>query len=116
MMLLDLVGNRSLADCKRILTPTGRFVGAAGAPGENWIGPITWMLKVALVGALSSQSMTTLLVKPSSDDLLVLKEFAETGKVVPVVERSYPLEDAASAVQHVAEGHAQGKTVIQVIE
>lgn len=113
-VMLDLVGNRSLADCKRVLNPSGVFVSSAGAPGGKWLGPVLWLLKVVVVGAFSSQKMTSLLAKPGREDLLVLKELIEAGKVTPVIERRYALSEAAAAMQHVAGGHAQGNTVIFV--
>lgn len=113
-VMLDLVGNRSLSDCKRVLNPKGVFVSSAGAPGGNWAGPLIWLLKVVVVGAFASQKMTPFLVEPRREDLLVLKELVEAGKVSPVIERRYPWEQAAEAVRHVAAGHAQGKTVINI--
>ncbi|MGV9614368.1 zinc-binding dehydrogenase [Nocardia xishanensis] len=58
--------------------------------------------------------MRPLLMKPRRADLEFLTELVETGKVRPVIEREYPLRDAAAAIAHVAEGHAQGKTVLVV--
>lgn len=113
-VMLDLVGNRSLADCKRVLNPGGVFVSCAGEPAGNWIGPLVWLLKVVLAGVFASQKMAPFVMKPNRDDLMVLKNLAEAGKLAPVIERRYPLADAADAVRHVAEGHAQGKTVISV--
>lgn len=113
-VMLDLVGNRSLTDCKRVLKPKGIFVSSAGAPGGDWAGPLIWMIKVVLAGVFAGQKMTPFMVSPRREDLMVLKELVEAGTVTPVIERRYPLEDAADAVRHVAEGHAQGKTVINI--
>ena len=113
-VLFDLVGNRSLSDCKRVLTAKGIFVSGGGDPGGNWIGPLIWLCKVMLAGALASQTMTPFIVKPCRDDLMVLKSMVEAGQVTPVIERHYALHEAAEAVRHVAQGHAQGKTVISV--
>jgi NADPH:quinone reductase-like Zn-dependent oxidoreductase len=113
-VMLDLVGNRSLSECRSVLKPRGAFVSCAGSPGGNWIGPIVWMLKVAIVGAFSSQKMASFIERPRREDLMVLKSLIEAGKVTPVIERQFALRDAAEAVRHVAEGHAQGKTVITV--
>lgn len=113
-VMLDLVGNRSLSDCKKVLNPKGVYVSSAGSPGGNWIGPFVWLIKVVLAGAFASQKMTPFMVQPQSDDLIVLKELIEAGKVTPVIERQYALEETPDALRHVAEGHAQGKTVITV--
>jgi NADPH:quinone reductase-like Zn-dependent oxidoreductase len=53
-------------------------------------------------------------VKERQQDLITLKEMIEAGKLTPVIDRSYPLEDAAQAIRHLAEGHASGKIVLTV--
>jgi NADPH:quinone reductase-like Zn-dependent oxidoreductase len=58
--------------------------------------------------------MATWVAKPTKKDLLVLKELIETGKVTPVIDRTYPLSEVSEAIRHLEEGHAQGKTVITV--
>ena len=58
--------------------------------------------------------MGNMLVKPNKNDLLFIKNLIETGKVVPVIDRSYPLSDIPEAFQYLEEGHAQGKVVIIV--
>jgi NADPH:quinone reductase-like Zn-dependent oxidoreductase len=113
-VMLDMVGNRSLADCRAVLEPRGVFVSSAGSPGGNWIGPIVWMLKVMLAGMSGSQKMTSLMSLPRREDLLFLRSLIEAGKVTPVIERRYALRETAAAMAHVAEGHSQGKTVIFV--
>jgi NADPH:quinone reductase-like Zn-dependent oxidoreductase len=111
---LDLVGNRSLVDFKRTLNPKGVFVSCSGSSNGNWISPIVWLLKVVLAGAFASQKMTPFIMAPRKDDLLFLNQLIEAGEISPVIERSYPLAEAAEAVRHIAEGHAQGKTVITI--
>lgn len=104
-VMLDLVGNRSITDCKRVLKPKGKFVSCAGSPDGNWIGPVVGMLKVMLNGAF-------VMMQSRRDDLMVLKQLIEDGKVTPVIERRYVLSEVAAALRHVATGHAQGTTVI----
>lgn len=113
-VMLDLVGNRSLSDCKQVLKRTGTYVSCAGSPGGQWIGPVVWIMKVMLTGAFASQKMTPFLTKPRREDLIALNDLVEAGALLPVIERAFPLREAAEAVRHVAEGHAQGKTVIVV--
>ncbi|WP_431957392.1 NAD(P)-dependent alcohol dehydrogenase [Nocardia lijiangensis] len=113
-VLLDLVGNRSVADCRRVLTPEGVFVSSAGSPGGDWIGPVLWMGRVVVADVFARQTLRPLLMKPRRADLEFLTELLETGKIRPAIEREYALRDAASAIAHVAEGHAQGKTVLIV--
>ncbi|WP_280308895.1 NAD(P)-dependent alcohol dehydrogenase [Nocardia abscessus] len=113
-VLLDLVGNRSLTACRRVLAPKGVFVSSAGAPGGNWLGPVLWVGKVVLTGLVVSQTMRPLLMRPRRADLEFLAGLAAEGKLRPTIERRCPLTAAAAAVGHVAEGHAKGKTVIVV--
>ncbi|WP_084497489.1 NAD(P)-dependent alcohol dehydrogenase [Nocardia amamiensis] len=113
-VLLDLVGNRSLTACRRVLAPQGVFVSSAGAPGGNWLGPVVWVAKVVLTDLVVSQTMRPLLMRPRRVDLEFLAGLAAEGKLRPVIERRFPLAEAAAAVGHVAGGHARGKTVIVV--
>ncbi|MEU0499438.1 zinc-binding dehydrogenase [Nocardia sp. NPDC005998] len=103
-----------MADCRRVLTPAGVFVSSAGAPGGNWFGPITWIAKVLLANIFATQTLRPLLMRPRSADLVFLSDLAERGALKPLIEGRYPLSDAALAIAHVAEGHAQGKTVIRI--
>ncbi|PXX68436.1 NADPH:quinone reductase-like Zn-dependent oxidoreductase [Nocardia tenerifensis] len=113
-VLLDLVGNRSIRDCRRILAPNGVFVSSAGAPGGNWLGPIVWMSKVLLATLFSAPKLAILLMRPRRADLEYLSGLAADGRLRPLIERRYPLDRADEAVQHVLDGHAQGKTVLVV--
>ena len=113
-VLLDLVGNRSMADCRAVLETKGIYISCAGSPSGNWIGPIVWTLGVIIAGMFASQTMAPFLVKPDGKDLDVLKSLIEAGKVTPVVEGRYTLRETAQAIQHVANGHAQGKSVITI--
>ncbi|MFG3617194.1 NAD(P)-dependent alcohol dehydrogenase [Nocardia sp. NPDC047654] len=113
-VLFDLVGNRSLTACRRVLASKGVFVSSAGAPGGNWLGPVVWVAKVVLTGLVVSQTMRPLLMRPRRADLEFLAGLAAAGKLRPVLERRFPLAATASAVGHVAAGHAKGKTVIVV--
>ena len=61
-----------------------------------------------------SQSIRFFVSFPNNEDLIVLKEFLESGKVTPVIDRTYPLNETPEALAYVDEGHTQGKTVITV--
>jgi len=63
---------------------------------------------------MGSKQMGAIVVNPTQQDLLFVKELLEVGKVVPVIERRYPLSETAEAMRYVEEGHAQGKVVITV--
>ncbi|MBL8566045.1 MAG: NAD(P)-dependent alcohol dehydrogenase [Hyphomicrobiaceae bacterium] len=112
--ILDLVANRALRDCSRITKPGGRFVAAAIPAGANWIGPVTWMAKLAIAGATSGNKHAMLMAKPNRADLAVLARMADEGHVKPVIERRCVLDETANAYAHVARGRARGATVVEV--
>lgn len=113
-VLLDLAGNRRLSDYRKVLAPEGVFVSSAGAPGGDWFGPMLWIGKVVVTNLFVRQTLRPLLMKPRRADLDYLSELVENGKLRPAIERSYSLREAPTAIAHVAEGHAQGKTVLIV--
>lgn len=105
-LMLDLVGNRSLSACRRVLTPTGAYVSTVVRPSLLFHG-----LRSSLFG---KQSVTFLMANQTGEDLLVLKELIEAGEVTPVIDRRYRLSEASEALRYQGEGHAQGKTVVSV--
>mgnify|MGYP000114205765 CR=1 FL=1 len=112
--VLDLVANRALRDCRRIMKPGGRFVAAAIPAGANWIGPITWMAKLAMAGATSGIKHEMLMAKPNRADLAALARMADEGHVKPVIERRCLLVEAADAYAHVARGRGRGATIVEM--
>ncbi len=112
-LMLDAVGNRSLSDCRRVLSPKGVYV-SVGAQVNDWLGPLTHVFRILLVSLVGSQKMVPLLAKQTKKDLVVLQELLEAGKVIPVIDRRFPLSETAEAIRYLEEGHAQGKVVITV--
>lgn len=113
-LILDAVGNRSLADCRRALTPEGTLVRVGGADKGHWLGPLTGVLGAVVVSRFVRQKLLPFLARLSQADLIVLRELLATGKVVPVIDRSYPLEEVPEAIRYLEEGHARGKVVLTV--
>ncbi len=113
-LMFDNVGNRSLSDCRRVLSPRGVYVTVGAPVGGDWIGPQIWLFKVLLASLVGSRKMVSFLAKPNKEDLLVLKELLEAGKVTPVIDRHYKLSEVPEAIRYLEEGHAQGKVVITV--
>jgi NADPH:quinone reductase-like Zn-dependent oxidoreductase len=112
-LILDIAGSRPLSACRRVMTPSATFV-VVGGPGGRWIRPADRALKAILMNRFVSQRMLPFLSHASKDDLLVLKELIEAGKVTPVIDRAYPLSETPEAVRYVEQGHARGKVVITV--
>ena len=108
-LFFDVGGNRSFADCRRALVPTGRLV-IAGAARSPEIRAVSAMI----LTRFGSQPLITYLANVRRQDLLDLKELVEAGKLRSVIDRTYPLAEAASAMRYILEGHARGKIVINV--
>lgn len=111
-LILDCVGNHSFSACRRVLNPNGRFVGVGAPHDVSMLALLAPMIKDLLLSVFGSQKAVMFIAKSSQDDLTLLGQLIATGKLKPVIDRSYSLNDAADAVRHVEEGHARGKVVI----
>lgn len=111
-LMLDLVGNRSVSDCRKVLAPKGTFVSCSGG-NSSW----SWLFRMATVFATSmvtSQKLTTFVAATNQKDLLFLKDLVEAGKAKPIVARHWALSEVAEALRFVGAGHAQGQSVIRI--
>jgi len=113
-VILDIGGNPSLSRLRRALTPKGTLVIAGGETPGRWLGGTDRQLRALLLSRFVDQKLTTFICRENCEDLLVLKELIEAGKVTPVIDRSYPLSEAAKAIRYLEQGHARGKVVITV--
>jgi NADPH:quinone reductase-like Zn-dependent oxidoreductase len=115
-VVFDLVGNRSLRHLRRAVTPDGTLVLSGGgvSDGGSFLGPITLMFKALLLSRFVKQRILALTAKPSRADLAELRELAESGELVPVIDRTYSLSDAAEAIRYLELEHARGKVVVTV--
>ncbi|MGH3000588.1 MAG: NAD(P)-dependent alcohol dehydrogenase [Gaiellaceae bacterium] len=112
-LVLDNVGNRSLAARRRALAPAGRWV-VAGGLGGNMTLSLLRSIGGTLLSRLGRKTMTFFIASIKQDDLLFLAQLAEEGKLTPVVDRTYPLADVPDAVRYLETEHARGKVVIAV--
>ncbi len=115
-LVFDLVGNRSLTDCRRALTPTGTLVLSGGgvSKGVSLVGPLGLIVKAQLLSPLVRQRLRVLTAQPSGRNLATLREFAESGKLTPVIDRTYALPEVPDAIRYVEAEHARAKVVITV--
>jgi NADPH:quinone reductase-like Zn-dependent oxidoreductase len=113
-LLLDVAGSRSWSACRQVLNRQATLVLVGAPKGTRLLGPLGHIVKVRLVSLRASQRVVFFICKVHHQDLGVLRELLEAGKVTPVVERSYPLREAADAFRYLGEGHAHGKLVIIV--
>ncbi|CCK25523.1 alcohol dehydrogenase zinc-binding domain-containing protein [Streptomyces davaonensis JCM 4913] len=115
-VVLDLVGNHSLTAFRRALTPSGTLVLSGGGvyEGGSLLGPMGLFLKRRLAAPFTHQRMLELPAHQSKKNLATLRELAESGRISPVVERTYPLSEAAEAIRYLEVEHARAKIVITV--
>jgi len=107
------VAARSLSDLRRALTPKGNLVIIGGSAGR-WINGLGRESKLRLLSPFVGQQLHPFLTKWNQQDLEVLKDLIEAGKVSPVIDRTYALSEAADAMRYLEAGHARGKVVITV--
>jgi NADPH:quinone reductase-like Zn-dependent oxidoreductase len=113
-VIVDIGGNRRLADLRRALAPTGTLVITGGEDGGALLGGIGRNLHAQLLSPFVSQKLTAFVARERRADLLTLRDMADSGAVTPAIDRSYPLSEAAAAIRHLIDGHARGKVVISV--
>jgi NADPH:quinone reductase-like Zn-dependent oxidoreductase len=116
-MIYDLVGNHSFSERRRILTPNGicvlAGVGGAGVhPGM--LGRIGGNFSDAFLSNFTKQKFVFYIATLTKDDLIVLRDLMRSGKVTPVIDRTYKLNQTADAVRYMEEGHARGKVVVTI--
>lgn len=116
-LVLDNVGNHRLSQWRRVMSPKGVFVAAAGRePMTNWLGPLTHWMRILSASLVGSQKMVAFNAKPNNEDMQLLRDLIEAGKVTPVIDRTYPLSDTPEAIRYLESGHARGKVIITVSE
>jgi NADPH:quinone reductase-like Zn-dependent oxidoreductase len=112
-VILDNVEAQPLSAVRRALAPAGTLVLNSGR-GGRWIGPLGRWAKAGVLSLFSRQTLRPVFSRENHEDLLVLKDLIEDGAVTPVIDRTYPLSDAAQALAYVGAGHTRGKVVVTV--
>jgi NADPH:quinone reductase-like Zn-dependent oxidoreductase len=110
-VMLDLVGNRSLSDCRHALASRGTYVVVGVQHMGRWLG-LGRQFKALLLSPFVPQRMRVFVVRHNREDLAVLKELVEAGKLAPVIDRRYALSDLPEALRYQGEGHVRGKIII----
>jgi NADPH:quinone reductase-like Zn-dependent oxidoreductase len=115
-VILDNVGNRSLAENRRVLKPDGHYVliGGGGPDDGRWIGPMIKPIGAAVASWFVPQKMGMVLAELNQKDLTVLADLMASGKVTPVIDRTYPLAELPDAIRYLETGRARGKVIIMV--
>jgi len=107
-LILALAGYHPISAYKRALSPKGIYVMCGGSNAQMFQG----LLIGPWISMTGSKKMVVLSAKPNKKDLVFMKELLEVGKIVPVIDRHYPLSEVAEAIRYLEKGHAQGKVVI----
>jgi NADPH:quinone reductase-like Zn-dependent oxidoreductase len=111
-LFLDCVGNHSLSATTRVLNPKGTYVGAGGTT-DNWmIGPLVRAISSLVVSLSGNRKLLMILARPNKQDLTFMREQMESGKIMPVIDRHYRLNEISEAIRYLETGHARGKVII----
>src|SRR5437016_5930979 len=114
-LIFDLVANHSFSARRRVLDPKGIYIGAGIIGlGGSMVRLLAHQITELVLSRFVSQKFVTLMAKLSKEDLTILRELMEAGKVTPVIDRTYSLSEVPQAIRHLEEGHARGKIVITV--
>jgi len=111
-LIFDAVGNRSVSDYTRALSPNGMCAVAGFTTLPHLFQVLVLGSWVSMTGSKKIGQMET--AKPNKKDLVCIKELLEAGKVIPVLDRTYPLSEVPEAIRYLEAGHAKGKVVITV--
>jgi len=114
-LILDVAASGSLSSRRRVLEPSGILVGVGSADTRYGVMSILGgLVEAAVLSRFGKQKMPFFLAKTSKEDLVVLTELIEAGKVRPIIDRRYPLSETAEAMRYLEAGHARAKVVITV--
>jgi NADPH:quinone reductase-like Zn-dependent oxidoreductase len=113
-LILDIGGNSSLARLRRALTPRGTLVIVGGETDGRWLGGTDRQLRALMLSRFVGQKLGTFVSSENHEDMIVLKDLIESGKIAPVIDRTYPLREVPEAIRYLEQGHARGKVVITV--
>jgi NADPH:quinone reductase-like Zn-dependent oxidoreductase len=118
-LIFDIPGNHPFSACRRVLAPNGKYVlighDRFGHRAGRWFGSMPRVLKLVALSPFVSQMPTPNFSMPDKkNQMVVLKQLMETGKLTPVIDRTYSLGEVPEAIRYLEEGHAQGKVLISV--
>jgi NADPH:quinone reductase-like Zn-dependent oxidoreductase len=115
-VVLDLVGNRSLGELRRVLTPTGTLLLSGGglSEGGSLVGPMKLIAAGRLRDPFTKQRIRPLTGRLTPERLAALAELADAGRITPAIDRTYPLSEVPDAIRYLEQEHARAKVVITV--
>jgi len=113
-LILDCAGGHSLSEYTRVLNPTGVCVMVGEMTGRGMMGIMGRLMGALLLSKFGSRKFITFLARPVQEDLVTISKLMRDEKVKPVIDKRYPMSEAAQAIQYVAEKHARGKVVVKM--
>jgi NADPH:quinone reductase-like Zn-dependent oxidoreductase len=115
-VFLDNVPNHTLSECRQVLTPTGKYIliGGGGPNDGKWLGPVGRVIHMVIQKKLQNAPMTMMVAENDKTDMNFLSELMQSGKVKPVIDKTYKLSEVPAAIAYVETGHARGKVAIVV--
>jgi NADPH:quinone reductase-like Zn-dependent oxidoreductase len=115
-VILDNVGTQPLSGFRRVLTPKGIYVmiGGGGPNDSRWIGPFGRVISTVILSPFMSQKMGMMMADANQKDLTILADMMQSGRMKPVIDRTYKLSELPDAIRYLEQGHARGKVVITV--
>jgi NADPH:quinone reductase-like Zn-dependent oxidoreductase len=113
-LILDIGGNSSLARLRRVLTLRGTLMIVGGETDGRWLGGTDRQLRALMLSRFVGQKLGTFVSSENHEDMIVLKDLIESGKIAPVIDRTYPLSETPEAIRYLEQGHARGKVLITV--
>ena len=113
-LILDTGGNSPLKKLRRALTPRGTLVIVGSETGGRWLGGAERSLRAMLLSPFVGQRLRPLLSSERAEDLELLRELIEAGKITPAIDRTYPLGEVPEAIRYLRDGQARGKVAITI--
>src|ERR1044072_6351419 len=115
-VFLDNVPNHPLSECRQVLTPTGKYVmiGGGGPNDGKWIGPVGRVIQMAIQKRFQKAPVTMMMAETNKADMNFLSELIQSGKVKPVIDKTYKLSEVPAAIEYLETGRARGKVAIVI--
>ena len=111
-LIVDMVASRPLSEYRRVLKPEGVYVVVGATSDGRWLGPLVPMIKAIAYAPFVSEELVTFIAALNKDDLLVLSDLMQAGKVTPVIDRRFGSREVPDAIRYLEEGHARGKVIV----
>ena len=111
-VVLQLAGERSIKDCRSLLTDRGTMLTLSGDSPGRWVGPASRLIGALLLNPFVKHRLGGFTVKPTAEDITTLAELVAEGTITPVIDRTYSLTELADAITYLETSRAKGKVIV----